>query len=79
MVILTPVIFIVDHLAGGVLRIFGIKSNDKNSTITEEELRTIVKVSHEEGIIEKDERQIIDNLFDFGDTSVKDVMIQELI
>lgn len=44
MVILTPVIFIVDHLAGGVLRIFGIKSNDKNSTITEEELRTIVKV-----------------------------------
>ena len=45
MVILTPVIFIVDHLAGGVLRIFGIKSNDKNSTITEEELRTIVKVS----------------------------------
>lgn len=45
MVILTPVIFIVDHLAGGVLRIFGIKSNDKNSTITEEELRTIVKVN----------------------------------
>ena len=78
MVILTPVIFIVDHLAGGVLRIFGIKSNDKNSTITEEELRTIVKVSHEEGIIEKDERQIIDNLFDFGDTSVKDVMIPRI-
>ena len=67
MVILTPVIFIVDHLAGGVLRIFGIKSNDKNSTITEEELRTIVKVSHEEGFIEKDKRQIIDNLFDFED------------
>lgn len=78
LVILTPVIFIVDHLAGGVLRIFGIKSNDKNSTITEEELRTIVKVSHEEGIIEKDERQIIDNLFDFGDTSVKDVMIPRI-
>ena len=74
MVILTPVIFIVDHLAGGVLRIFGIKSNDKNSTITEEELRTIVKVSHEEGIIEKDERQIIDNLFDFGDTLFKSTM-----
>lgn len=78
MVVLTPVIFIVDHLAGGVLRIFGIKSNDKNATITEEELRTIVKVSHEEGIIEKDERQIIDNLFDFGDTSVKDVMIPRI-
>ena len=70
MIILTPVIFIVDHLAGIVLKLFGTSSKDKSNTITEEELRTIVKVSHEEGIIEKDERQINDNLFDFGDTSV---------
>ena len=55
-----------------------VSSKDKSNTITEEELRTIVKVSHEEGIIEKDERQIIDNLFDFGDTSVKDVMIPRI-
>ena len=54
MVILTPVIFIVDHLAGGVLRIFGINLMIRIQTITEEELRTIVKVSHEEGIIEKE-------------------------
>ena len=78
MIILTPVIFIVDHLAGIVLKLFGTSSKDKSNTITEEELRTIVKVSHEEGIIEKDERQIIDNLFDFGDTSVKDVMIPRI-
>ena len=78
MIILTPVIFIVDHLAGIVLKLFGTNSKDKSNTITEEELRTIVKVSHEEGIIEKDERQIIDNLFDFGDTSVKDVMIPRI-
>ena len=78
MVILTPVIFIVDNMAGIVLRLFGVKANDDSKTITEEELRTIVKVSHEEGIIEKDERQIIDNLFDFGDTSAKDVMIPRI-
>ena len=78
MIILTPVIFIVDHLAGIVLKLFGASSKGNSNTITEEELRTIVKVSHEEGIIEKDERQIIDNLFDFGDTSVKDVMIPRI-
>ncbi len=53
MVVLTPVIFIVDHLAGIVLKLFGASSKGNSNTITEEELRTIVKVSHEEGIIEK--------------------------
>ncbi|MDO5381786.1 MAG: hemolysin family protein [Eubacteriales bacterium] len=77
-VILTPVIFIVENLSGVLLRLFGINSKNKSNIITEEELRTIVKVSHEEGVIETDEKQIINNLFDFGDATAKDVMVPRI-
>lgn len=43
--------------------------------MTEHELRTIVDVSHENGVIESDERQMINNVFDFGDSTAKDIMI----
>lgn len=78
MVILTPVIFIVNLLSSGVLLILGLKKADKESTFTEEELRTIMNVSHEEGIIEKEEREMINNVFDFGDAEAKDVMIPRI-
>lgn len=78
MFILTPVIVVVDFLAKIVLRILGIKPDDGKAKITEEELRTFVKVSHEEGVIESDEKQIINNLFDFGDSKAKDVMIPKI-
>ena len=75
MIILTPVIFIVDHLAGIVLKLFGTSSKDKSNTITEEELRTIVDVSHEDGVIESDEKEMIYNVFDLGDADAKDIMV----
>ena len=43
--------------------------------MTEDELRTIVEVSHEEGVIESDEKQMINNVFDLGDSQAKDVMV----
>lgn len=78
MVILTPAIIIIDFLASMFLKLIGIDSKNSKQTITEEELRTFVKVSHEEGIIENDERKIINNLFDFGDSKAKDVMIPKI-
>lgn len=78
MVILTPAIFVIDNLAGGLMKLFGIDRKKKSSVITEDELRTIVKVSHEEGVIESNEKQIINNLFDFGDSCAKDVMIPRI-
>lgn len=78
MFILTPFIFIVNILSSGVLFILRIKKNDKESTFTEEELRTIMNVSHEEGVIEKEEREMINNVFDFGEAEAKDVMIPRI-
>lgn len=73
--ILTPVIFIVDKIANGILRLLGIDPNKKVDTITESELKTYVDVSHEDGEIESEEREMIYNVFEFSDTCAKDIMI----
>lgn len=78
MTILTPIIFVINKLANGFMILLRINPNKKGKIITENELRTIVDVSHEEGIIESEERQMIKNVFDFGDAEAKDVMIPRI-
>lgn len=78
MQVLTPVIFIVDKMSLVVLKALHIDPNKKQDAITEDELRTIVEVSHEEGVIESDEKKMIYNVFDFGDSVAKDIMIPRI-
>ncbi|MBS6194380.1 MAG: HlyC/CorC family transporter [Clostridiales bacterium] len=78
MKILTPVIFLVNILSNGVLFLLRVDPSKKQSTMTEQELRTIVDVSHEDGVIETEERQMIYNVFDFGDSQAKDVMVPRI-
>ena len=78
MVVLTPIIVVVNVLSNGVLRIFGLDPKKDYDQMTEEELRTIVDVSHESGVIEGDERKIIHNLFDFSDATAKEIMIPRI-
>ena len=75
MKVMTPVIFVINGLSIGVLFLLRVDPNAKNNTMTENELRTIVDVSHEDGVIESDERQMINNVFDLGDARAKDVMV----
>lgn len=75
MVILTPVIFLLDIITGAFFKLFRIPTGWNENTITESELRTIVDVSHEEGVIEPEERFMISNVVDFGDALSKDIMI----
>lgn len=76
--LLTPVIFIVDKLSNIIFRLLHIDLNQKKNAITESELRTIVEVSHEGGVIEREEREMIYNVFEFGDSLAKDVMIPRI-
>ena len=78
MTILTPVIYIVDRLAGFFLWLLRIDSQKKEDIFTEEDIRTIVNESQKEGAIESTERKIINNLFDFGDSTAKDIMIPRI-
>ena len=75
MVFLTPLIFIVNKTARGFLRVIGTDPDVKDSGMTEEELSAILDVSHEDGLIEKEEREMIRNVVDFGDSRAKDIMI----
>lgn len=76
--ILTPVIWIINNLSMIVLKLLRVDPNSKGQSITENELRTIVEVSHEEGVIETEEKQMINNVFDFGDSQARDVMIPRI-
>lgn len=75
MTVLTPVIFLVNLLSGVVLKLCGVDTKEKRESITEDELRTIVEVSHEEGVLETEEKKMITNVFDFGESLAKDIMV----
>ena len=78
MQLFTPVIFIVDGLSNLIMKLFHIDPNKKMSTMTESELKTYVDVSHEDGVIESEEREMIYNVFDFSDAVAKDIMIPRI-
>lgn len=75
MFILTPVIWLLNLITGIIYKIFGIDIDADNNQMTESELRTVVNVSHEEGVIEPEEKFMISNVVDFGDALCKDIMI----
>ena len=75
--ILTPVIYVVNLFSGLLCRLFGIMPGS-GQTMTELELRTIVDVSQESGVIEKEEKELINNVFDFGDSVAKDIMLPRI-
>lgn len=76
--LLTPVIFIINKLCNGIMRLLGTDPNEKPTPMTESELRTILEVSHEEGVLESEERRMITNVVDFGDSLAKDVMVPRI-
>jgi putative hemolysin len=77
MKIMTPAIFLVDKISGVLMSLLHIDTS-KRTAMTETELRTYVEVSHEDGVIESEEREMIYNVFDFSDAVAKDVMIPRI-
>lgn len=77
MQLLTPIIFIIDKISGVFLGLLHIDSSNR-VVMTETELKTYVDVSHEDGVIEKEERKMIYNVFEFGDSVAKDIMIPRI-
>lgn len=75
---LTPVIFLVDKLSGFIMFLLRIDPSQRQNQMTETELKTYVDVSHEDGIIETEEREMIYNVFEFSDTVAKDIMIPRI-
>lgn len=73
--LLSPIVFVFNFICNGLLKLIGIDTKSKTAAITEDELRNILDYSHEEGVIESEERRMITNVVDFGDSLAKDVMV----
>lgn len=78
MIILTPICVVINAISRAILFILRIDPNAKADSMTEDELRTIVDVSHEDGILEDEEKEMIYNVFDLGDAKAKDVMVPKV-
>ena len=76
--IFSPIVWVLTNFTNGLLHLFGVNKQEKKPLITEEELKTIVEVSSQEGVLESDEKEIIDNIFEYIDMRVKDIMIQRM-
>ena len=77
MVLLTPFIFLVEKVSRFLVRLIGVDP-DAKVTMTETELRALVDVSEEDGVIENDEKNMINNVVDLQDTYAKEIMIPRI-
>ncbi len=73
-IILTPVLWVLDKNASCFLRFLGIKPEDYEDNVTEEEIISILNEGQEQGLLEAEEAEMITNIFDFDDTNVRDIM-----
>ena len=75
--VLSPLIFVLNSFTNLLVKMLD-GSVTKKQFITEEELRMLVNVGEEEGFIDEDEREMIDSIFEFNDTLVREVMVPRI-
>jgi putative hemolysin len=72
---LNPVIHVFIGISNGILRMMRVAPTKRSPLITEEELRLMIEVGKEEGVLSDEERKMLHRIFEFGDTRVKEVMV----
>ena len=77
-VLLTPIVFLFQKASSLLILILGGNPKKTGPAITEEDLKTLVDVGSEEGVLEVGEKEMLFNVFEFGDLQVKDVMVQRI-
>ncbi|MBA5850424.1 HlyC/CorC family transporter [Clostridium sp. cel8] len=77
-IIFRPFVYIFTNISHVFIKLFGADPDATEPFITEEELKTMVDVSEESGVLENIEKEMIFNIFDFADLQIKDVMVQRV-
>lgn len=77
-IIFKPLVWLFSNVSGLIIKLFGGDLSKTEPFITEEELKTMVDVGEEEGVLEVEEKEMIFNVFEFGDLQVKDIMVQRV-
>src|SRR5215469_4337145 len=76
--VLRPIVTALTFITRGIVRLFGGGQVRHGPFVTEEELRLLVEVGEEEGVLEEEEREMIHNVFELGDTSVREIMVPRI-
>ena len=72
-ILFKPVVFVLNIISGMFIKMFG-GNIEESPEITEEDLKTFVTVGHEAGVLEIEEKEMIHNVFEFGDTEIREIM-----
>ncbi|PIQ90155.1 MAG: hemolysin [Candidatus Omnitrophica bacterium CG11_big_fil_rev_8_21_14_0_20_41_12] len=75
LVIFKPLIIFFIGISNFILKNFGLSTPKKSPLITEEELKTMIQIGQEDGVLSEEERKMLHRVFAFGDTLLKDVMV----
>ena len=73
-IIMKPIVWLLSVSTNGVLRLMRMNPHAEEETVTEEEIRLMVDIGEEKGAIETVEKEMIENIFEFNNTTAKDVM-----
>lgn len=73
--VVKPVVWLLSASTNGVLRLMRIDPNAEDEQVTEEEIRMMVDIGEEKGAIETNEKEMIDNIFEFNNMTAEDCMI----
>jgi CBS domain containing-hemolysin-like protein len=76
--LLHPLIITLSAITNTLIRLIGGQIKHRGPFVTEEELRLLVNVGEEEGILEEEETDMIHSIFEFADTTVREVMIPRI-
>lgn len=75
LIIFKPLIIFFIGISNLILRIFGLSAIKKSPLITEEELRSMIEVGQQEGVLSEDQRRMLHRIFEFGDTQLLEIMV----
>lgn len=73
--VLKPIVWFMTVSTDAVLRLFGIKPDDEKESVSEDDIRLLIDVGEEKGAIEPEEKEMIENIFEFNNTTAGEIMI----
>lgn len=76
--VLRPIVWLLGIITTSLVRLLGGQVKHKGPFVTEEELRLLVTVGEEEGVLEEEETEMIHSIFEFADTTVREVMVPRI-
>ena len=69
-----PITFLIMKLSNVIVRLFGVDPHKQEDDVTEEEIISMVDDAHEQGVIEENEAEMIQNIMEFSETEEQDIM-----